>query len=149
MNRERLRQLLPNASASMIALNADSEEAAKDTALKGAPKGRQPNRTEREYELILRAQFPHATIRYEAYTLKLAEGCRYVPDFAVEHADGTLEFYEIKGRFIFSKALTKPKTAAELFPQRFTLAQKTESGWEITPLRGKIDHVPRETSLKK
>lgn len=90
---------------------------------------------------MLTAAFPNANIRYEGYTLKLADGCRYTPDFAVEHADGTLEFHETKGAFIFSKALTKPKTAAELFPHRFVLAQKLKSGWKITPLKGKIDQT--------
>lgn len=101
------------------------------------PKG--PNRTESEYGLILKAKFPGSNVRFEAYTLKLADGCRYSPDWSVEHPDGTLEFHEVKGPFIYSKSLTKPRTAAELFPQRFTLAQKLKSGWEITPLRGKVD----------
>lgn len=108
-------------------------------ALATKTRGRMPNKTETEYQRMLQAKFPGSEIRYEKYTLKLAEGCRYVPDFAVEHADGTLEFHEVKGAFVFSKALTKPKTAAELFPQRFVLAQKLKSGWEITPLRGRAD----------
>lgn len=103
------------------------------------PKGRQMNRTEREYSMILSRKFPTANIRYEGYSLKLAEGCRYIPDFAVELQDGRLEFHEVKGAFIFSKALTKPKTAAELFPQRFVLAQKIKGEWHITTLRGKAD----------
>lgn len=107
---------------------------------KRLPKG--PNRTESEYGLILKAKFPQSNVRFEAYTLKLADGCRYSPDWSVEHPDRTLEFHEVKGPFIYSKALTKPRTAAELFPQRFTLAQKLKSGWEITPLRGKADRLP-------
>jgi hypothetical protein len=116
-----------------------SETNTQQAAAEPKTKGRQPNRTEAEYGLMLKSKYPEADVRFEAYTLKLADGCRYTPDWDVEFPDGTLEFHEVKGRFIFSKALTKPKTAAELFPQRFTLAQKLASGWEITPLRGKID----------
>lgn len=105
-------------------------------------KGRRPNRAETAYGLILQAQFPAATVRYEAYTLKLADGVRYTPDWSVEHPDGRLEFFEIKGAFVFSRSLVKPKAAAELFPQRFTVAQKLKTGWEITPLRGKADRIP-------
>lgn len=106
------------------------------------PKGRRPNRTESEYGLILKAQFPAAQVRYEAYTLRLADGLRYTPDWSVEHPDGRLEFVEIKGAFVFSRSLVKPKAAAELFPQRFTVAQKLKTGWEVTPLRGKADRIP-------
>lgn len=102
-------------------------------------KRRTINKTEAEYGEMLKRQYPSATLRYEAYTLKLADGCRYTPDWAVEFPDGRLEFHEVKGAFIFAKALVKPRTAAELFPQRFVLAQKRQGAWEITPLKGKAD----------
>lgn len=103
-------------------------------AAAGAEKqGRKMNRTEAEYQAMLRAQYPEAEIKYEAYTLKLANGVRYTPDFAVCHRDRTVDFHEVKGRFIFSRALVKPRVAATTFPHhRFFLAQKIAGSWTVT-----------------
>jgi len=107
-------------------------------AAKKPRRAKEPNRTEREYESILKAQFPVSQIRWEAYTLRLAARCAYTPDYAVIHADGRVDLHEVKGAFIFSKALVKPRLAAVQFPQhRFFLAQKKKSGWEITELSSK------------
>lgn len=100
------------------------------------------NATERELLAMLKEKFPGArAILWEAYTLKLAHRTTYSPDFAVIHGSGGLgrhgeiEFWECKGSYIFDKALTKPKIAAEMFPQhKFTLAQKTKMGWKYTEL---------------
>lgn len=119
----------------------DKSKRAGEALRKPKSEGRRPNRTEAEYGLILRAQFPLAEIRYEAYTLRLADGLRYTPDWSVEHPDGRLEFFEVKGVFVFSRSMVKPKAAAELFPQRFTVAQKLKTGWEVTQLRGKADRI--------
>lgn len=54
---------------------------------------------------------------FEAFTFKLADDCRYTPDFAVLLADGTLEFVDTKGGGpIDPKSLVKIKVAAEKFP---------------------------------
>lgn len=90
------------------------------------------NRTEAEYGLMLKAQFPGAVIHWEAYVLRLANRCTYCPDFSVFH-EGKLSFWEVKGSFVFPKALVKPRIAAVMFPHhKFTLAQKTKQGWKIT-----------------
>lgn len=133
-------------SKEMRRLNAKMEGLAPNSPDIGkpitAPKPRKINKTESEYGRMLAAQYPQANIRYEGYTLKLADRCRYSPDFAVEFPSGKIEFHEVKGAFIFSKALTKPKAAAEIFPQRFVLAQKLKGGeWRITALRGKADKI--------
>jgi hypothetical protein len=109
-------------------------------------------RTEAQYEAMLRRENPDAQIQFERYTLKLANDCRYTPDFAVirkaQHADvWMIEFHEVKGAFLFGGAtksatassLTKPKLAAELFPwHRFFRATKDKEGnWtreEFKPL---------------
>lgn len=104
---------------------------------RAAPKKR-PSKTqaEAEYELILQTRYPEARILFEAYTLKLAFDTRYTPDLAVVYPDGRIDFYEIKGKFLFEKALNKPKIAARLFPQHnFFLAQKTRDGWVERHLR--------------
>lgn len=84
-----------------------------------------PTGTEREYEAMLRREHPDCRVLFERYTLKLSNDCRYVPDFAVVHPDGRVDFHEVKGAFLFGGAtkssthtsLTKPKLAAENFPQ--------------------------------
>ena len=59
---------------------------------------------------------------FEGVTLKLADGCRYTPDFAVMLADGVIEMHEVK-------------VAANKFPFRFVAvykqAKKDGGGWRI------------------
>ncbi len=59
---------------------------------------------------------------YEAVTLKLADRCRYTPDFLVLLANGELECHETKG-FMRDDARVKLKVAAEQFPIRFVLVR--------------------------
>ncbi len=100
-------------------------------------RAKEPNQTEREYEAILKRQFPGAVIRWEALTLRLADRCTYSPDYIVFLPNGSIECHEVKGGFIFPKALVKPRMAAEAFPWRFVLAQKRKGGeWEISTLNG-------------
>lgn len=71
---------------------------------------------------------------FESMTFKLADGCRYTPDFVVLMADGLIEVHEVKGHWE-DDALVKIKVAAELFPFRFLavqkIAQKAGGGWAI------------------
>lgn len=112
----------------------------------------EPKKTgaEKEFEMILRREYPDCEIKFEAYTLVLAPGLRYTPDFAVEHPDGKLSFFEVKGAFLFKGAtksmtratLTKPRTAAMLFPHRFHIAIRSRSGeWSREKLSGKADTI--------
>lgn len=103
-----------------------------------AKRAKGPNKTELEWLKHLEATHPGTIIRFEAYKLRLADGCYYIPDFAIEYKD-VVEFYEVKGDFIFSKALNKPKMAAEVFPQLFRMAHKTkEWGWVVTEFPGRF-----------
>lgn len=109
-------------------------------------KTRKMTRTEAEFELILKQRFPEAEIEWEKFTFKLANDCRYTPDFSVL-LNGIYEFWEVKGKFLFKGAtksathtsLTKPKVAAEKFNFRFHFAQKIDGEWHIKDLRGRID----------
>jgi hypothetical protein len=62
---------------------------------------------------------------FEPVTLKLATDCRYTPDFLVLHADGTLEFVDVKGGGpMDEKSRVKIKCAAEkFFCFRFSIAK--------------------------
>lgn len=97
------------------------------------------NRTEREYFGMLKAQFPTAEIGWEKYILRMADRCTYSPDFSLCFPDGRLEFHEVKGGYIFPKALVKLRIAAELFGHDFYLAQKRpKSGWHVEKLPKRV-----------
>ena len=67
--------------------------------------------------------------KYEAITLKLADDCRYTPDFHFWALDGVLEFHETKGHWR-EDARIKIKMAAELFPNcRFVACQRIKGQW--------------------
>lgn len=74
---------------------------------------------------------------FEAVTFRLADGCRYTPDFLVQLADGALECHEVKGaRAIFrDDARVKIKVAAELMPHRFVAVyprpKREGGGWDV------------------
>lgn len=69
---------------------------------------------------------------FEGWTFKLADGCRYTPDFAVMRKGGRLEAHEVKGRWE-DDARVKIKVAAELFPIRFiavrVVPKRDGGGW--------------------
>ena len=71
------------------------------------------------------------TYHFEAYTLKLADNCRYTPDFMVLLPDGTMQFHEVKGYWM-DDAKVKIKVAARQFPHIFLAIRKTKDGWETT-----------------
>lgn len=94
------------------------------------------NRTEKAYEARLKEYLAAGEIleyKFEPLSLRLAPGCFYQPDFMVIDADKTVQFVEVKGPFIHDqKSIVKLKTASELFPFRFILAQLTkEKIWNI------------------
>lgn len=121
--------------------------AEKGTIPRKAARTREMSGTEREYHAILKRRWTGCEITWEKYTLNLAPGCRYKPDFCVTSAQGQLIFYEVKGKFLFKGAhasatatsLTKPKVAAEMFRHTFIIAQKIDGKWFEKTLPGKID----------
>jgi hypothetical protein len=97
----------------------------------------QMNGTEAAYAHHLDArQASREILRYwfEALTFRLADGCRYTPDFVVQMPDGMIEIHEVKGHWE-DDALVKIKVAADLFPFRFIavqkIAQKAGGGWAV------------------
>lgn len=96
------------------------------------------NRTESAYADLLALKVLNGEVdswQFEAITFKLAADCRYTPDFAIYHADGTLEFVDVKGGGPMDpKSRVKIKCAADKFPQfSFSIAQciakKHGGGW--------------------
>jgi len=78
---------------------------------------RQPNKTELRFEqehlkpLIYSAEL--FIYEYEGVTLKIANGCRYTPDFWAVDTRGVTRYYEIKAKaMIWDDAIVKLKVAA-------------------------------------
>lgn len=104
---------------------------------------RQPgtmNKTEAAYADILEAERIAGRIHswhYERVTFKLADDCRYTPDFQVVYPDGLVEYHEVKG-FWEDDALAKIKVAATSFPEfTFRAFHKKSGQWherEFKPL---------------
>lgn len=93
------------------------------------------NKTEALFLAHLRASYPGAFVEAHPITLKLANGCRYTPDF-VAFVGGQLVAYEVKG-FMRDDAAVKVKVAASKFPFiRFVLVWRKRGEWmqqEVRP----------------
>lgn len=93
------------------------------------------NKTEEAFSRILDTRLHVGEIRdwwFEALTFKLGRDCRYTPDFAVIHADGSLHLYEVKGKFCRDDARAKFRAAATMFPYfGWWWAQRKFGAWDI------------------
>lgn len=73
---------------------------------------------------------------FECFTFKLADDCRFTPDFAILFADGSMEFVDAKGGGpMDDKSRVKVRVAAEKFPQfQFVIEKrmpkKLGGGWK-------------------
>jgi hypothetical protein len=96
----------------------------------------QMNKTEARYADHLELMLKSGEIlwyKFEAMTFKLADMCRYTPDFAVLFVDGTFELHEVKGGYIRDDAKVKIKVAAETFPFnfKFCIQARVNDPWAI------------------
>lgn len=79
------------------------------------------------YEIMKRRGF--VWLGVQNITIKLADRCRYTPDFSAVTQEGRFHFYETKG-FMRDDANVKIKTAARLFPwAKFILVTRIEGEW--------------------
>lgn len=97
---------------------------------------KRPNKTETRFELDYLKPMRHTGeighYRFEAHTLKLANGLRYTPDWSAVNAAGKLVFWEVKGARIEEDAIVKFKTAPSSFPEHeFYLCQWKDGEWTI------------------
>jgi len=91
------------------------------------------NKTERAWLEVLRGR-RLASIRIQAFTLKLGDRTRYTPDFSAV-VDGRMTFYEVKG-FMRDDAAVKLKTAARAYPEfDFVLVRRVKGKWEETEVK--------------
>lgn len=92
------------------------------------------NKTEAAFAYKLEAQKRDGLIHdwfYESVTFKLANDCRYTPDFLVIETDGRLVFHETKG-FMRDDALVKLKVCAKQFPFPLYLQRLEKGIWTTT-----------------
>lgn len=97
----------------------------------------QMNKLEAQYasEVLDRLKSAGEILEYwfERFTFKIADDCRYTPDFVVQTASGEMECHETKG-YWEDDAKVKIKVAADLFPFRFVairrLPKKDGGGWQ-------------------
>lgn len=88
------------------------------------------NKTEAAWGDYLRASMPGRPVLAQSITLRLANGCRYTPDFAAINWCGAPAFYEVKG-FMRDDAAVKIKVAAAQFPAwAFWLVWKSKGAWQ-------------------
>lgn len=87
------------------------------------------NKTERAYLAVLRAQY--GNVRIQSITLKLADDCRFTPDFSYIK-DGRMILVDVKG-FQREDALIKIKMAAREYSElaEFQIVKKTKNGWDV------------------
>lgn len=94
------------------------------------------NKTERRFLQILRARHGRENVGIQNITLKIADDCRYSPDFSVTRL-GRITFWEVKGGFMREDGFIKLKVAARAFPEfLFVLAQYKDKAWtekEVAP----------------
>lgn len=131
------------AGAAMSNAGCENAQPAPPNARKPQARGRLPlhksgemNKTEAAYaaDVLERRKQTGEVIDYwfERFTFKLANDCRYTPDFVVMLASGELECHETKG-YWQDDAKVKIRVAASLFPFRFVAIQKQSKkdggGW--------------------
>lgn len=90
------------------------------------------NKTEAAWlEVLNRDLPPEWRVLTQSITLRLANGCRYTPDFAMLHGPtGAARFYEVKGH-MRDDAAVKLKVAAAQFPAwAFWLVWRKGGQWQ-------------------
>jgi hypothetical protein len=97
------------------------------------------NRLERAFAIHLDGMKSDALVAqwwFERMTFKLADDCRYTPDFVATVADGSIHAYEVKGPHVRDDARVKYKTAAEMFPFiRWHWCTQLDGQWTIKAYR--------------
>ena len=82
----------------------------------------------------LQGRNPTVKFHAQSVTIKIANGCRYSPDFVAKMPDGEIHAWETKGPHAFDGALEKLKMAASVYPEiHFWLVSrdKATAAWRI------------------
>lgn len=102
------------------------------------PKRRGANKMETAYRQrleALRTQGDVLAYFFERLTLKLADDCRYTPDFFVVTPSG-MELHEVKGPKAWEDSIIKLKVAADAWPWfTFRIARCIKGEWQVREVR--------------
>ncbi len=134
-----LKTVFPKASKSFLGLNSAAlGPSGKENALQTPPSAKKRHSMTRpEHEMasqleMMRRNNEIESWKFEGITLKLADGCRYTPDFFVVVSAIILRIriIETKGPFIREDAMIKFRVAKEQNPwAEWQLHQRTKNGW--------------------
>ncbi len=92
------------------------------------------NKTESAYLEYLK-RMEHQWVGVQCLTLKLADMCRYTPDFITIGSAGRVTAHEVKG-FWRDDARVKIKVAARSFPwMNFIAAQRDKGHWKFEEIK--------------
>lgn len=130
MTEQQLRAVFPRASEEFIRANCGEVKVDRqpiEVKEQVQAEANKLNKLEQAFLLRLRAENPKIYI--QAITLKLADDCRYTPDF-VAIKGNSIMVYEVKG-FMRDDALVKLKVAARMFSwMNFVLVtRKGKDNW--------------------
>jgi len=93
------------------------------------------NKTEKAYLAVLRS-LGVKNLGIQNITLKIADDCRFTPDFNYLAESGVMIFVDVKG-FQREDAFIKIKVAARMFPQfGFQIVKKDKNiGWDVQAIK--------------
>jgi len=93
------------------------------------------NKTEKAYLAVLRS-LGVKNLGIQNITLKIADDCRFTPDFNYLAESGVMIFVDVKG-FQREDAFIKIKVAARMFPQfGFQIVKKDRNiGWDVQAIK--------------
>ncbi len=135
-----IKTVFPKASKSFLGLNSAAlEPYGEENALQTPPANvKRHSMTTPEREMaaqleMMRRNNEIESWKFEGVTLKLADSCRYTPDFFVVVSSkiiAHLRIIETKGPFIREDAMIKFRVAKEQNPwAEWQLHQRTKNGW--------------------
>ena len=114
-----LRDRAQKARERAVSVKRSSVDTGIDAALDEAATGpKYKSKAEARYAQLLEAQKRDGLItdwKYEAITLRLADGVRYTPDFLVRLPHGRMRLVEVKGH-MREAARVRLRVAAEMYP---------------------------------
>jgi hypothetical protein len=99
-------------------------------ALKPPRRQKQPNKTEAQMHEILVRRLGVINVIFEGVTLRLADNCRYTPDFFCTTAGRPL-IVEVKGGHVWDDSIVKFKVAKQMHESwaDFEFWQKIKGTW--------------------
>ena len=87
--------------------------------------------------------------RFEAITFRMAFRQTYTPDFEVTKPDGTLEYHEVKGRWMEDARVKLKQVATDFSDRRFIAVTYPKKIWTFEALPPKRGPAPGRTTPER